>query len=63
MFYYRSGDKVTVTVLRDGREHQISLEVGTPPVTETASARIVPQFPSINSPGQPPTIVPAAASR
>lgn len=63
IFFFRSGDKVTVTVLRAGKEQQVSLEVGSPPPLETASARPVPEFPFIRSAEQGPTIAPAAQSR
>jgi serine protease Do len=63
IFYFRSGDKVTVTVLREGKEQQVSLTVGSPPLLETASARPVPEFPFIRSAEQGPTIVPAAKTR
>jgi serine protease Do len=62
MFYYRNGDSLTVTVLREGREQQISLEAGAPPATEIVSTRVMPP-PLPRSQGQLPTIVPAAGQR
>lgn len=51
IFYCRSGDKVTFTVLRDGQQHRLSLVAGDPPPPQQAQTA-----PAL-------TVVPAAGRR
>jgi serine protease Do len=62
IFYHRSGERVSFTVLRDRQEHTFDLTVGTQPVPQPIAGAPLPQS-SPNGPSQLLTIVPAAQSR
>lgn len=62
MFYYRAGDCVTFTVLRNGEKREVELVVGARPVEETTTTVLVPlpSFAPVRTPARPlPTVVPA----
>lgn len=63
MFHYRAGDTVTFTVLRDGKEQQITLKVGTRPAAESLAARPLPPLLPLQPQGPLPQMVPASQQR